>query len=82
MEKNGTGSRAGNSSIEKRLVKAMRNAAECSECQAPIPQNGRHAAPNLGVFTCNRCYGIFREGRAITNCVCSTKTSLSFVKDM
>ena len=75
MAKNGAGS-----SIEKRLVAAMRSAAECSECRAAIPGNGRHAAPNLGVFTCNRCYGIFREGRSIENSTCYIWTSSSFEK--
>ena len=60
------GSSGGNNSQERRLVLAMRNAANCSECSAAIPQNGRHAAPNLGVFTCNRCYGLFREGNNLS----------------
>ena len=45
-----------------RVNAAMRRCGSCSECSAPLPKAGRHAVPNLGVFVCNRCYGIFREG--------------------
>ena len=46
----------------RRVERAMREAKFCAECNDSIPRAGRHAVPNIGIFVCNRCYGVFREG--------------------
>jgi len=49
----------------RRVERAMREAKFCAECNDSIPRAGRHAVPNIGIFVCNRCYGVFREGMSL-----------------